>query len=436
MAGASDKSLQRLTGFPAGVNNVAPDNDLPKDDEGQQTALREAVNVDLVGPNKKPRRRAGYTQRIAGRFHSPATLPGYLIAVADGNLNAYTTGLALHATLRAGVGPHYLSYADVHGNLYWSNGVVFRRIRGDDLADTPGWIESPGVPAVDPNPDGGMAAGTYRVAATWIDAEGRESGAAGLAEVNVAEGQGIRVHSFPAAPEGAAKIRLYVTPPNGEELYAAADLLPSVTNTLLGGSAGQDGRALDTLWRQPLPPCEILRFWNGRLLGADGNLLVWSDALRFGLTTNDNYLRIGARITLLEPVGEGSEGAGCWVADHARTYWMAGGAPEAWRRVIKYDQAAVPGTSIVVKGTDLGMETTEPVAFWLASNGVFCAGLPGGTLVPLTEGRLALPGGDVGASLFREHNGLRQLITSYLSGGANALAIADRASASVTRVSP
>jgi hypothetical protein len=144
-------------------------------------------------------------------------------------------------------------------------------------------------------------------------------------------------------------------------------------------------------------------------------------------------MRVGQVITLLEAVGAGTPSAGCFLADHKNTYWLQGGSPKDWHRVVRYDHPAVPGTSIIVKGTDIGLESTDQVAFWLAANGVFCAGLPGGTLVPLTEGRLALAEGDIGASLFREHDGLRQLITSYLTAGGNGLAIGDSTSATVTR---
>jgi hypothetical protein len=426
----------KLQGFAAGVNNVAPAHDLPTDEFGKPMALTAAVNVDLVGPKKKPRQREGYTKQLSGRAHSPMTLAGVntLFVVVDDALNAYDESYGLIDTIRTGVGPR-LTSAEIDGDLYWSSASEMRRIRRDDMADLPFWIGSPGTPLVDAYPTGGMAAGAYRVAMTWFDADGRESGAAGLAYIELAEGQGIRVHNIPVAPEGAVRARVYVSPPNEEELYAALDLMPGVTQTLLGVNAGGDGRALETLWLQPLPPCDILRYWNNRVIAAAGNMLIWSPPYRFGLTTQDNYLRMGQRITLLEPVGAGSDAAGCWVADHKYTYWMDGSKPDAWRRVVKYDHPAVFGTSLLVKGTVLGLDTTELVAFWVAANGVFCVGLPGGQLVTPFEGRLAPVGGVQGASLFREFEGMRQLVTSYIGAGdtPNRLAIGDRAAATVTR---
>lgn len=433
MAGVRNPDGARLRGFPSGVNNVAPEQNPPTDEFGRVTSLREAVNVDLVGPQKKPRRRDGYAQKVSGRAHSPVSFRQRLLAVVNGDLNVYGPDLALIGTMRAGVGDQRLTYAEVNGDLYWCSAMEFRRVRGEDFADTPGWVDCHGTPAVDAYEEGGLDAGTYRVAMTWFDAEGRESGAAGIAETDVADGGGARVFNIPTWPEGAVAARLYMSPPNGEELYAAATVAPGATQVLLDASAQRDGKALETLWRRPMPPCDVLRLWAGRLIGFAGNLLVWSDPLRFGLTANDNYMRFGLRGTLLEPVGDGGGGSGLWVADHKNTYWLEGNDPKAWRRTIVYDHPAVFGTSLAVKGTDVGLDTAAVVAVWMAANGVFMAGLPGGNLQPLTEGRLALPPGDNGAAMFRELNGLRQLVMSYSSSGVNYMAVGDRASATVIR---
>ena len=432
MASIRNPEGLRLRGFRAGMNNVAPDQDLPTNEFGITMALREALNVDLVGPSKKARRRAGYTLKVPGSAHSPWGFEGRLLAAVDGDLCAYDSSFGLLGTVRADVGDRRISYAAYNDDLYWSNGAEIRRLRGRDFADLPVWIDAPGVPNAQALGGGSLAAGAYRVAMTWLDAEGRESGAAGAAEADVADGGALRVYNIPSAPADAVTARVYVSPPNGEELYATADLSPLVTQTVI--TQVGDGKALETLWRQPLPPCEILRAWSGRLLGGSGNLLVWSDPLRPGLTTHDNYMRFGARITLLEPVGEGTGSAGVFVADHAKVYWLDGAKPDEWSRSIRYSHPAVPGTSLVVPGTDVGLEAPDPVAAWMSANGVFCLGLPGGRVVPLTEGRLAAhEDGVEGAAMLRVQNGLRQLVMSYMASTTGALAVGDRATATVIR---
>ena len=434
MAGVPDKDTPTLSGFPAGVNNVAPDSDLPLDQNGNPTALRAAVNFDLIGPSKKPRTRPGYTLRVAGVAHSPFGWgKDRLLVAIDGALRCFGLGMADRGTVRSNVGTRRLSYAEVEGEVYWSSPTELRRIRAD-LSDTPGWQVAGNTPLLAPSAEGGMAAGTYRVGLTWIDADGRESACNGAAEIDLDEGQGIRVFAIPAAPEGAARVRVYVTLANEDQLYAAADLDPSATETTLTGHVGQDGPPLESaLWlSQPMPPCSLLRYWNKSLLGVSGNKLVWSHPFRPGLTHHNNSKRFGKRITMLEPLGDGGDSAGVWISDHKNVYWLAGGNPKDWRLVIRYDAAAVFGTSVVVKGVDVGLETTEKVVVFLTENGVSLAGLPGGTIQPLTEGRLALSPGDEGAAVFRAYRGVRQIVTTFINGPANGLAIGDRVSATVT----
>jgi hypothetical protein len=436
MAGVKDAELLRARGFPLGVNNIAPEHDFPVDENGTVQAVREAVNVDLVGPSRKPRLREGYTQKIAGRFHSPVEFNGRMLAVQEGMLTAFDATLTPQAI--RDVGDRYCAYAQINDDLYWSNGFEFRRIRGRDMIDTPGWIESPSVPSATAVADGGLDAGDYRVALAWIDADGRESGVRNLAYASVDTGGGIELSGFGPAPEGAAKARIYLSAANGDELWLARELL-FVPNSIQLGAVDQQtgGKTLETLWLQPLPPCEVLRAWNGRLLGVTGNLLVWSEALRFGLMANKNYVRVGREITLMEPVGDGGDSAGIYVADHDKTYWFGGTDPKRWSRIGVSDHAAIPGTSLRVRGKNIGLDTDADVAVWISSDGVFTAGLPGGQLIDLTRGQLAMPEGERGAMLFREGKGLSQLIASYMATETvNSLAITDHMSVTVTRHKP
>lgn len=422
-----------LSGFPGGVNNVAPEHDAPKDEFGRTTSLREAVNVDLVGPNKKARLREGRTKLVAGKFHSPHDFGSSVLVVRNGDLERFSLQGTSLGVVRAGVGTRRISYADVHGDLYWSNGEVIRCLRNGEATDLPAWINSTGSPRAEALAEGGLEPGDYRVALTWLDADGRESGAVGVEIVTVQAGGGIRVFDIPPAPETAAQFRLYMSAQNGNELYFAGNYLPLVTQTTLGVAHLRGGKELRTLWLQPMPPCDILRFWNGRLLGAAANLLVWSEPTRIGLIDNDSYMRVGTRISLLEPVGHAEAGGGVWLADHKNTYWLEGSAPDKWRRRIKSDSSAVPGTSMIVDAGDVGLDVDARVAVWMSTDGVFTAGLPTGELVDLTRDRLALPEGYSGAALLRERHGMRQLIMSYLGSNPNQLSIGDRASATVTR---
>ena len=434
MAGVRDEELAKPGPWPLGANNVAAAHELPTDENGNPTSLRMAVNVDLDNRGW-PRRRDGTVQRAAyGRVPSLYAGEHALLGIADGDLVGFDEA-ANATTILAGVGDRYASFAETPDEAFWSNGLQIGRIT-QDLAAHPVWIDTPLSPSVAAVGSGGLAVGEYTVSITAFDADGRESGASPPVTIVVVANGGILL-TLPALPSGAVRGRIYCSAANGgldegeTVLYAAQEFLPGTGSLLLG--AFEPGRACETQWRRPLPPGQIVRFWNGRIFVAARNLLCWSDPLRYGLMHHDSTLRFGADITLLEPVGEGGDGAGIFLADHVRAYFLSGGKPAEWQRAVRYSHPAVRGSSVVAPGTAFGLETTAPVACWLATNGVFCLGLPGGQVVPMTEGRLALAPGDHGAMAFREVNSLRQLITTFLSGGVNSLAAQDRAVATVRR---
>lgn len=429
MAGVSDKDLVRQPGF-SGVNNVAPQHALPTDDNGTPLQARGLVNMDLV--RGKARTRRGFRKIADGDWSSPGVIPGVgMFALKDGDLVQVGPDGDIIQTVRSGVGRRTVSYVRVGADLLWSNGQAISRISGADLSDRPIGPDCPGAPTVEPYPSGGLTAGNYTVAMTWFDAEGRESGAWGAIEVQVQEGQGIRVFNIPHST-GAASARIYVSPPDGEVMYAAKDLATSVTNTLITAhDVREAGRALSTLWHESFPASDQLRTMNGRLFGIHGrNILTWSPPLHYHLHHGDDYMRFGVQIMLFEPL----DNAGAWMAEQKATYWLSGIDPRKdWRRVVKSDKSAVPGASIIVAGNIVGVETPAPCALWISSDGVFCVGTPDGTLIRLQEGQLAMQPGEQGAMLLREQDGLRQIVATFLTRGANALAIGDRASATVTR---
>jgi hypothetical protein len=64
---------------------------------------------------------------------------------------------------------------------------------------------------------------------------------------------------------------------------------------------------------------------------------------------------------------------------------------------------------------------------------VACLGLPGGQVVPLRERQVVAPAAERGASLFRERDGMRQVITALQGATPQGIAIGDRASSRVYR---
>jgi len=292
-----------MGGFPAGLNNRAADTAGPENDAGAPIALREAVNVSLHNDGS-PFRRPGQTQRVTGKAHSLFAFHDWLLSVVDGELRGYRQGsdgsLTQDAVL-ATVGDRFCTFASDDFSTWWSNGVTGGRI-AEDLSVHPFWVDTP-APVTLSSTSGSLAKGRYEVSLTAIDADGRESGASGAVGIQVQTGQGIAV-ALPAAPVGAVRWRLYVTPPDGEVLYQQAELAISATSAVIGNLTPL--AALETQWLHPMLPCQCLRYGHSRLFGLAGNVLIWSEAYRLGLMHPDNHIVLGSEATLLEPVGDGT----------------------------------------------------------------------------------------------------------------------------------
>jgi hypothetical protein len=441
MAGVSEKGLIPVGPFSAGVDNLNEETNLTRSDDGKRiVALREGVNIDLPRSGW-PRRRGGCTLEISGtRMHSlwsGGRFP-YMLYADGANLFARNTGGTLFV-VRSGLAPREISYAIPHDRVYASNGTQAWCVLPDG-SSVPWGVESPaGQPQCDPSSDGGLDAGTYQVAITYLDAYGEESGTGQAVTITIPNDAtglatgGIALSHIPQPIDGSVlRIRVYVTPTNGDVLYQARDLPVGQSSAVIG--TGNRGRPLATQFMAPMPAGQIVRTLGGRLYVASGNRQTWSEALRYGLTNpGKNTRQVGEYIALMEAVGEGGDSPGLFVSDHKRTYWIGGTNPATQTQHIAYPYGAVRGTGIVVPASMFGLDTTLPVAYWLANNGVACLGLPGGTVVPLREKQVVAPNASSGASLFREKNGIRQIITSLQGASAQGLAVSDRTSARVYR---
>ena len=426
-----DGELVRLLGWPAGVNNVAREDATPRD------ALRQAVNVDLT-PEGKPQRRRGYTQRVAGESHSAIAFAGHLLAVTEGVLTAYAASWDGTA-LVSGFSAARLAYAEVAGQLYWSDGNRIGRI-DEALDPAPVWTDCPGQPTLTALAYGGLAAGVYQVAVTYSDTAAyaydtawRESGSSQAVLVTVPAGGGIQLSSILPNTD-ATSVRIYVSGANGDVLLHVLDIPTGQSSAIIG--AGPRGKQLDTQFCEPMPPATTMTMYNGRLYAANGNVLRWSLPFAYGLWHPDNYVEIDADITMLEPAGDKGLFIGSDKPNRidGRTYFARGLDPSSWVLGIAQAHGVVPGSSLQVPGTALGLDTPDDVPYWLSRSGQFCYGDENGRVTRLTAGRFVTQqAGGEGATLLREENGLTQLITSLLGGSSNMMAMSDSAVATVRR---
>lgn len=415
MAGIRSDALLTFKRFPGGIDNRSDEASLPDD------RLRAAENVDIDAQGLAMRR-PGVTLRDAGAKHSLWSDARYprMLAIEGSTLIAYDRALTL-STLASGLGRPYLpmAFTVMHDRCYYSNG--YDRGELDSDGDRRDWApEQPGgQPLVAAAAAGGLAAGDYQVAITFVDIDGRESGSTLAALVAVGEGQGIALTAIPQPVAVTTTLRVYVSGANGDILYLARELIAGATTATIGAHTA--GRPIETQFLKPLPAGQIVRAWGGRLLSADGAFVRWSPALHYGLHDPvRGWVRFPDDIALMEPAGQ-AQNAGLYVASGNRTYYMTGPNPAEWQRVIAHAAGAAPGSAQQIDAEKLKLEgVTGLVPVWYTTEGRFVAGLPGGTVVALSADHYTGPVNVDRASLaLRQLKGCTHVIAA-LRGGSQA----------------
>ena len=371
----------------AGINNRLPDHQLGLVERGQKAGdyLRNAVNVDLTNAGTLQRRK-GVTLTLSGtQCHSlwADEQGGYFV---DGDaLKTFPGGVVLRSGLAPG---RPISFARaINGDLYWSNGVTLERIRNG--ASIPAGVPLPrATPLCSASGGGSLDAGHYRIAITALAADGEESGATWPVQIQVPDNGQIVVSGLPGT-----RTNIYVSPPNGELLFLVASTTATGYTIPIIGAQGQTLQSQDM---RPMPPGQIVRIHNARLLVADRFGLYYSEPYAFGWHNPlRGYIPLPG-ITLVEPMQ-----SGVFVATADKTYWLAGAdiADSSLLERLPYGAA---------EGTSTRIANSLDVA-WFSQRGIVRGTSDGQIQTPQEENVVVNPA-RAGATLYREQSGMRQLI--------------------------
>jgi len=386
--------------WPVGINNRQPDYAMPATEDGRQIALRDCVNVDLDNTGRA-RRRAGFT-KVAGALNARG---GFSCAAGtffvDGQhlmrLNSDNSVTNLGGPIRGA----QVSYAYANGVLYLSDGLVCKRVVNGALGD---WgIEVPAAPlmaqAASP---GGFVAGRYLAAVTYLRADGQEGGSSLATEIELTDNAGVNFAALPlAASAEITHLRLYLSRPNGSLLYHVSTVANGTVSATLLVDDGGIGKPLETRHLSPPPPGRIVREFNGRTLVANGPVLWMSEAFaleRFNYATG--YVQYLEDVTIVEPVADG-----VWVVAD-QTYFLRGIGTAEFSQVARLAHGAIFGTGCEAPGTKNKA--------WHTPRGMVMASA-GGEIKNMTEDNVAMGDAVSGATIIREHDGLR-LFTVGLEG--------------------
>lgn len=357
-------------------------------DRSRGTYLFGADNVDI---NQKGylKRRRGSTSVIAGVAHSLwSDAKGGLAVLDDTLVQLSPSGAGLaHTPVRTGMARRAVSYSrGADGDVYWSNGVEIRRVAAgvDRPILTPSLAADPVVTAT----AGGLPAGRYLIVFSVIDPIDGESGTAAPQQIDLPDGSGLHITGL-----DGRNVRVYLSGPNG----ATPTLQLTTTDASADVLTYRDGGIrCQTLLNDPMPPGTIVRHYNGRMLVASGNVLYISEPYFYGLIDGGkNYIPFRAPITIVEPTPNG-----VYICADV-TYWIPDLFASDLLEVLPY--GGIAGSS--------GYSTRAELAYWQSPKGLV-TGDQNMSVKNTQEDALEFSSATAGASMYRERDGMRQVVST------------------------
>lgn len=424
MAKVGSERSANLSSF-LGLDNRRPDFKLhTKDGE----FLRAAANVD-ISDALTVKRRQGTTRAIAGaRCHSLWTdyKTGSSFYVDAGNLyqiRASTGGEPERFVAAANVGDRPLSFAGIDEEIVFSDGGSLRTIvAGWGVARQFG-IDPPNViPTLLPlgEGSGSLDAGSYAVGIAYRNEWNEYSGMADAVFETVEAKGALVVAGLPLVwPAGVVELVIYAAPSAAGTLFKATSVsAPTASVTLT--TIPSRGQTANTMGFISLPAGNILRYWGSRMYSAAGDTLWFSRPFSPALCNpGRDYIQLLAPITVMEPCDNGM----FIVAD--RTYWLSDD-PE------KATLVTVSPLKGLAYSSGIFDVDNKPRCYWMTDHGLV-VGSPDGSIELVQDEHVFMQGGQVGASLFREADGARQIISSVFGAGQSVTAARSYMDAEIVR---
>lgn len=226
--------------------------------------------------------------------------------------------------------------------------------------------------------DGVLLPGAYKVAVAAIDPSGVEGPLSWASRIDLPNGGGIAVAS------AAVPLRVYLSHPDGGDLWRVAE----ATGTVALRTADY-GLQASALAEEVLPFAEYAAVYQGRLWALSGGALFFSQAYRYGVMSAYN----GFMVLPGTSSGLAALDGPLFIGTSAGAFVLTSSDTERAELVHAHAAPVVPGSMVTLPGEALRGVLDEPpqkpVACWFTGAG-HVVGLPDGTVVPLSPGRLAL----------------------------------------------
>jgi len=399
-----------------GMNNV-------KDAEGLFVGKgvaqpRIILNADVTDQGRIVRR-DGFTEIAALTDGHSLWSGSTCILVMDGTTLKRLDGDTLTTIEDLGGLSTTMYYAEVGDQVYFSNKYRNGIFDSEDNSVSDWGITLPTGPVLS-STSGSLDSGIYHVCFTQGSGD-NISGNGPVSHITLSSTGGISIGN---RPTGAV---VWCTDPNGDIFYRIGEVdtivnIPSV-------------EPLPSLFCSPPPYLEHLTHAFGRMWGARGNILYYSEPFRVDWwKLGQCYFEFATDITLVAKTY-----TGLFVGCEDRTYSLLGTEPEKMQQT-DVGAGAVPGTLVYCNDIiELGDTISPPekkhrsVPVWVSETGIV-AGNPVGRLFSLSQGKVRFNPGSYGASLYRNRDGNFQYLTSFYKGSEDSgLGMSDDATIEVVR---
>jgi hypothetical protein len=393
-----------------GENNRLPDYKLTTE---AGAFVRSAVNVDLTDAGTF-QRRAGATKVIPGiDCHSLWGGASAAYFMDGGTMHRINPDGASTTIIGTGLPTaRRMAFADAPGEVVCTNGLDVMRIEGSSIVSL--GIEPPRIQPTAAAGAGAMYKGVYQVAVSFLSPTGEESGASFPVVVDVPDNGSILITDI--EQRAGYETCVYLSTANGTDLFRYART--SLSQLTIPVPFLGDGVQCRTLYMAKMPPGQLVAHLNGRLFVAAGNVLYYSEPYALGLhSPARGYIPFAESITMVEPCQNGL------YVSADQTYWIDGDTLKAdLNPVLPYK--AIFGTS--------GPVPNENRCYWCSERGMV-VGDQDGKVKNLQEATVATSSAVAGASMFHEHDGMKQMVASLFGPQQTVMAASSFMDAEVIR---
>lgn len=271
-----------------------------------------------------------------------------------------------------------MSYAEINGSVYYSNGTDSGRI--DQAGVVRPWgLPTPSSPTLSVI-SGSLLVGKYNIAISYSNEDtGEEGGVSSWATYDLASAGAIRVQ-LPGATDGATHVNIYASSVNGSDLTLQSTVAASTTSADITAIT-HNKREISQRVEQPLPAGSRIFEFNGCLCSVNGKELYVGLPYRHGY-----YLPLSGRVSFPEniSIATGNQ-SGIYVAAD-KTYLLAGNDPsnsDLVNDVLPY--GAIAGTEFTLTNEE------NIIVGWMGEKG-FVLASSDGSVKAVTDDEVSVSG--------------------------------------------